>query len=66
VTLGDLHAAPARDRSDARSLPAFGRKIKGFDPHDAVLTGVETRTSSPIKITRGEDQSLKCWPVPGR
>ncbi len=41
------------------ALPAFGRKIKGFDMPDAVLTGVETRTSSPLKITRGEDyQSL--------
>ena len=40
-------------------VPAFGRKIKGFDLHDAVLTGVETRTSSPIRITRGDDfQSL--------
>ena len=41
------------------ALPAFGRKIKGFDMHDAVLTGVETRTSSPLKIGRGENlQSL--------
>jgi len=41
------------------ALPAFGRQIKGFDRHDAVLTGVETRTSSPIRIARGEDfQSL--------
>ena len=41
------------------ALPAFGRKIKGFDMPDAVLTGVETRTSSPLRITRGEDcQSL--------
>jgi len=41
------------------ALPAFGKKIKGFDMHDAVLTGVETRTSSPLRITRGEDfQSL--------
>ena len=37
------------------ALPAFGRKIKGFDMHDAVLTGVETRTSSPLRIPRGED-----------
>ena len=37
----------------------FGRKIAGFDRHDAVLTGVETRTSSPLRITRGKDyQSL--------
>jgi len=41
------------------ALPVFGKKIRGFDMHDAVLTGVETRTSSPVKITRGDDfQSL--------
>ena len=41
------------------ALPAFGKKIKGFDMPDAVLTGVETRTSSPLRITRGDDfQSL--------
>jgi uncharacterized FAD-dependent dehydrogenase len=41
------------------ALLAFGRQIKGFDMDDAVLTGVETRTSSPIRIGRGDDfQSL--------
>ncbi len=41
------------------ALPAFGRQIKGFDRADAVLTGVETRTSSPIRIQRDENfQSL--------
>ena len=41
------------------ALPAFGRQIRGFDMDDAVLTGVETRTSSPLRITRGRDhQSL--------
>ncbi|MHB1303647.1 MAG: NAD(P)/FAD-dependent oxidoreductase [Acidiphilium sp.] len=41
------------------ALPAFGRKIPGFDREDAVLTGVETRTSAPVRITRGKDgQSL--------
>jgi uncharacterized FAD-dependent dehydrogenase len=41
------------------ALPAFSRQIKGFDRADAVLTGVETRTSSPLRITRGRDyQSL--------
>lgn len=34
------------------AIPAFGRKIKGFDADDAVLTGVETRTSSPVRIVR--------------
>jgi uncharacterized protein len=41
------------------ALPAFERQIRGFAMHDAVLTGVETRTSSPLRITRGENlQSL--------
>ena len=41
------------------ALPHFGRKIKGFDMPDAVLTGIETRTSAPLQITRGPDgQSL--------
>ena len=41
------------------ALPAFGRQIPGYDHPDAMLTGVETRTSSPIRITRGADfQSL--------
>jgi uncharacterized FAD-dependent dehydrogenase len=41
------------------ALPAFEQQIKGFAMKDAVLTGVETRTSSPIRITRGDDyQSL--------
>jgi uncharacterized protein len=57
VTLGDLSSAlPAYAIEAMReAFPAFGRKIKGFDTHDAVLTGVETRTSSPIKMSRGED-----------
>ncbi len=41
------------------ALPAFERQIKGFAMPDAVLTGVETRTSSPLRIGRGSDfQSL--------
>jgi uncharacterized FAD-dependent dehydrogenase len=41
------------------ALPVFGKRIAGFDREDAVMTGVETRTSSPIRITRGRDlQSL--------
>ena len=41
------------------ALPAFERQIAGFSMPDAVLTGVETRTSSPLRITRGRDhQSL--------
>ncbi len=37
------------------AIPAFERQIRGFAQADALLTGVETRTSSPIRIKRGED-----------
>ncbi len=38
-----------------QALPAFDKQIAGFSRADAVLTGVETRTSSPLRITRGND-----------
>jgi len=37
------------------ALVAFGQQIPGYDHPDAVMTGVETRTSSPVRITRGDD-----------
>ena len=37
------------------AIPAFNRKISGFALEDAILTGVETRTSAPINIKRGDD-----------
>ena len=41
------------------ALPVFGRQIPGYDHPDVVMTGVETRTSSPVRFTRGADfQSL--------
>jgi uncharacterized FAD-dependent dehydrogenase len=41
------------------ALQAFGRQIPGFSMEEAVMTGVETRTSSPVRMTRGADfQSL--------
>ena len=57
VTLGDLAPALPGYAIEAirEALPAFARKIRGFDMPDAVLTGVETRTSSPLKIPRGDD-----------
>jgi uncharacterized FAD-dependent dehydrogenase len=57
VRLGDLDAALPRYAIDAirEALPAFDRQVRGFAMHDALLTGVETRTSSPVRITRGED-----------
>jgi uncharacterized FAD-dependent dehydrogenase len=65
VQLTDL-AEPGREslpgyalEAIREALPAFERQIKGFAMPDAVLTGVETRTSSPLRITRGRDyQSL--------
>ncbi|WP_066708683.1 NAD(P)/FAD-dependent oxidoreductase [Curvibacter delicatus] len=61
VHLGNLATALPNYAIEAirEALPAFGKKIMGFDMKDAVLTGVETRTSSPLRIPRGEDlQSL--------
>ncbi len=57
VHLVDLRAALPSYATDAmrEALPAFARKIKGFDMPDAVLTGIESRTSSPLKMPRGED-----------
>lgn len=37
------------------AIPVFGRKLQGFDTEDAVMTGVETRSSSPVRITRDEN-----------
>ncbi|MCA1924808.1 MAG: NAD(P)/FAD-dependent oxidoreductase [Thiobacillus sp.] len=61
VRLADLAAALPGYAIEAirEALPAFDKQIKGFAMDDAVLTGVETRTSSPLRITRGDDfQSL--------
>jgi uncharacterized FAD-dependent dehydrogenase len=61
VRLGSLDSALPIYAIEAlrEALPVWGKKIKGFDLPDAVLTGVETRTSSPLRIPRGEDcQSL--------
>ena len=37
------------------AIPAFDREIRGFAMADAILTGVDTRTSSSLRITRGDD-----------
>ena len=62
VRLGDLSTAlPDYAIAAIReALPAFDRQIQGFAMRDAVLTGVETRTSSPVRIKRRDDdlQSL--------
>jgi uncharacterized protein len=61
VRLGDLSLSLPDYAITAirEAIPAFNKQIDGFAMHDAVLTGVETRTSSPIRIKRQEDgQSL--------
>jgi uncharacterized FAD-dependent dehydrogenase len=61
VTLTDLsQCLPAFAVEAMReALPVFGRQISRYDHPDVVMTGVETRTSSPVRITRGKDfQSL--------
>jgi len=57
VNLGDLSKALPDFANAAirEAIPAFDKQIKGFAMHDAMLTGVETRTSSPISIKRGRD-----------
>jgi hypothetical protein len=57
VHLGDLRTALPTYAIDAirEALPAFDKRIKGFAMADAVLTGVETRTSSPIRINRNAE-----------
>ncbi|MEP7312034.1 MAG: NAD(P)/FAD-dependent oxidoreductase [Pseudomonadota bacterium] len=62
VRLGDLATALPGYAIEAirEALPEFGRQIRGFDRPDAVLTGIESRTSSPLRITRDAEtlQSL--------
>ena len=54
VCLTDLSPLLPADAIAAirEALPVFGRQIRGFDRDDAVLTGIESRTSSPLRITR--------------
>lgn len=55
--LPDYVSAALRD-----ALLQFNRQIRGFAGPDAVLTGVETRTSSPVRMTRGDDgQAVGIW-----
>lgn len=68
VTWGEASAAlPSYVTDILRSaIPRMERRLRGFSAADAVLTGVETRSSSPVRMTRGDDmQSLSVrglWP----
>ena len=52
----DLRKILINELSEAfiEGMESFGKKIKGFDRPDAILAGVESRTSSPVRIPRGE------------
>ena len=56
VVYTDLHRClpPFVCETLAQALPVLGRKLKGYDSPDALLTGVETRSSSPVKLVRDE------------
>lgn len=58
VTWTDLHQVlpPFVTATLEQAIPYFGRRIHGFDSDGAVMTGVETRTSAPVRIVRGEDR----------
>ena len=60
VHLTNLETALPKFAIDAirEAIPAFSKQIKGYDFHDGILTGVETRTSSPIRIKR-DDETLQ-------
>jgi uncharacterized FAD-dependent dehydrogenase len=66
VKLGDLAPSLPAYAIDAirEALPMFGRQLHGFDRDDAVLTGVESRTSSPVRISR-DAESLQSLNVRG-
>ena len=56
VIFTDLHAVlpPFVARALEDAFPLFGRKVRGFDRGDTLLTGIETRSSSPVRILRDE------------
>ena len=61
VRFGDLSEVLPDYAADAlrEALPVFAHKIAGFALSDAILTGVETRTSAPIRITRNDDHQSR-------
>ena len=65
VTAADLGALLPGELADTlrAGLRAFGHKIAGYTAPDAILTGLETRTSSPVRLARGAD--LQCEAMPG-
>ena len=56
VTFGALHEllTPEMNRCFIAGMEQFGMRLHGFDRSDAILSGVESRTSSPLRILRNE------------
>ncbi len=46
------------------AMPVFGRKLKGFDSEDTLMTGVETRSSSPVRMERDENMEARPGVIP--
>lgn len=66
VTLCSLDDCLPKEITQAlrQGIKGMGRQLKGFDAYDGVLTGVETRSSSPVRILRNERmQSVSCTGV---
>ena len=65
VRAGDLGALLPGELAGAlrTGLAAFERKLRGYTAPEAVLTGLETRTSSPVRLARGQD--MQCAALPG-
>ena len=67
IKFADLNEVLPEFISDSlkEAIPAMGRKLKGFDSPDALMTGVETRSSSPVRIVRDKQGVLSlihiCW-----
>ncbi len=58
VNYCDISVLFSREMNDSfkEALKDFGKKIKGFDSANAIITAVESRTSSPVRIKRGENR----------
>ena len=62
----DLHEClpPFVARAMEQALPQLDRRLRGFADPQAVLTGVETRSSSPVRIVRGKNMQAQLAAVP--
>ena len=66
MTAADLGALLPGELADTlrAGLRAYERKIAGYTAPDAILTGLETRTSSPVRLERGKED-LQCTGLSG-